>query len=54
MRKVIVASEFPGYPQNWHFSLAIDTGALVFFSGITGVRPTAGALVEIRVGAQHD
>ena len=39
MRKVIVAREFPGYPKDWHFSPALDTGEFVFFSGITGVRP---------------
>jgi enamine deaminase RidA (YjgF/YER057c/UK114 family) len=39
MHKVIIAPEFPNYPKDWHFSPAIDTGRLVFFSGITGVRP---------------
>ena len=39
MRKVIVAPEFPCYPNEWHFSPAIETSGFVFFSGITGVRP---------------
>jgi len=39
MRKIIVAPEFPNYPRDWHFSPALDTGPLLFFSGITGVRP---------------
>jgi enamine deaminase RidA (YjgF/YER057c/UK114 family) len=39
MRKVIVAREFPGYLEKWHFAPVLDTGELVFFSGITGVRP---------------
>jgi enamine deaminase RidA (YjgF/YER057c/UK114 family) len=37
MRKVIVAPEFPSYPRDWHFSPAVETGAFLFFSGITGV-----------------
>lgn len=39
MRKVIVAPEFPCYPNDWHFSPAIEASGFVFFSGITGVRP---------------
>src|SRR6516225_1380192 len=39
MRKIIVAPEFPNYPEDWHFSPAIDTGGFVVLSGITGVRP---------------
>jgi enamine deaminase RidA (YjgF/YER057c/UK114 family) len=39
VRKVIIAPEFASYPQDWHFSPGVDTGAFVFFSGITGVRP---------------
>jgi enamine deaminase RidA (YjgF/YER057c/UK114 family) len=37
MRKIVVAADFPNYPRDWHFSPALDTGTLVFFSGITGV-----------------
>jgi len=39
MRKIIVAPEFSNYPRDWHFSPVLDTGAFVFFSGITGARP---------------
>jgi enamine deaminase RidA (YjgF/YER057c/UK114 family) len=39
MRKVIVAPEFPRYLNHWHFSPALEVSGLVFFSGITGVRP---------------
>jgi enamine deaminase RidA (YjgF/YER057c/UK114 family) len=38
MAKVIVMPEFAHYPRDWHFSPGVDTGDLVFFSGITGVR----------------
>jgi enamine deaminase RidA (YjgF/YER057c/UK114 family) len=39
MRKMYVAAQFPGYPEEWHFAPVLDTGDFVFLSGITGVRP---------------
>jgi hypothetical protein len=39
MKKVIVTSDFANYPSEWHLSPGLDTGDIVFFSGITGVHP---------------
>ncbi len=38
MHKVVVTPEFASYPRDWNFSPGLDTGDLVFFSGITGTR----------------
>jgi enamine deaminase RidA (YjgF/YER057c/UK114 family) len=39
MRRVIVTPQFAHWPADWDLSPGIDTGDLVFFSGITGTRP---------------
>src|ERR1700733_4089457 len=39
MRKVLVPEEFSDTPDQWHLAPIVDTGELVFLSGITGVHP---------------
>jgi enamine deaminase RidA (YjgF/YER057c/UK114 family) len=39
MRKMLVPTEFSTIPDEWHFAPVLDTGAFVFFSGITAVHP---------------
>lgn len=39
MRKIILTPEFAHFSTDWHLSPGIDTGDLVFFSGVTGARP---------------
>ena len=45
MKRVLVPPAFAHYPEAWHLSPALDTGRLVFLSGVTGVHPD-GALSD--------
>ena len=38
MKKTLTAPDFAHFPDQWHLSPVLDTGAFVFFSGMTGVR----------------
>lgn len=38
MKTTLTTPDFAHYPDQWHFSPVLDTGAFVFFSGMTGVR----------------
>ena len=38
MKKTLTAPDFVHFPDQWHLSPVLDTGAFVFFSGMTGVR----------------
>ncbi len=38
MKTTLTTPDFAHYPDQWHFSPVLDTGAFVFFSGVTGVR----------------
>ncbi len=39
MKLTISPPAFSNYVDDWHFSPVLDTGAFVFFSGVTGARP---------------
>lgn len=39
MKETYAAPQFRDFPETWHLSPALDTGAFVFFSGVTGYRP---------------
>ncbi len=38
MKTTLTTPDFAHYPDQWHFSPVLDTGAFLFFSGMTGVR----------------
>ncbi len=38
MKTTLTTPEFAHFPEQWHLSPILDTGAFVFFSGMTGVR----------------
>ena len=38
MKKTLTTPDFARFPDQWHLSPVLDTGAFVFFSGMTGVR----------------
>lgn len=46
MKKTIAPPAFAHFPEQWHFSPALDTGDFVFFSGITGCRPDGSVASE--------
>jgi enamine deaminase RidA (YjgF/YER057c/UK114 family) len=39
MKLTVVAPAFSHFPGQWHLSPVLDTGELVFLSGVTGCRP---------------
>ena len=39
MKKSMATPEFAHFPKDWHLSPVLDTGDLVFFSGVTGTHP---------------
>ena len=38
MKTALTTPDFAHFPDQWHLSPVLDTGAFVFFSGMTGVR----------------
>ena len=39
MKQVLTTQEFSHFPKDWHLAPVLDTGDLVFFSGVTGTAP---------------
>jgi enamine deaminase RidA (YjgF/YER057c/UK114 family) len=39
MKQTITTPAFAHFPTDWHLSPILDTGDLVFFSGVTGTHP---------------
>jgi enamine deaminase RidA (YjgF/YER057c/UK114 family) len=46
MKRVLAPPEFAHYVEDWHFSPVLDTGAFVFFSGITGEHPDGSVAAD--------
>ena len=38
MKTTLTTPDFAHYPDQWHLSPVLDSGAFLFFSGMTGVR----------------